>query len=108
MVEISHYAALIAPLSICVLLSVLTALSRRLGMVTQAPPYYRGFYLANVLVMAGLLIRLWNLLQNTPVDLSQDQNWVWIVIYNGLPAFGVTLGLAVAWRYWSWLLAERD
>jgi hypothetical protein len=32
----------------------------------------------------------------------------WVLLYNGLPALAVTLGLFVAWRYWSWLLAERN
>ena len=28
--------------------------------------------------------------------------------YLGLPAIAVTMGVISAWRYWSWLLAERN
>jgi hypothetical protein len=31
----------------------------------------------------------------------------WVLIYNGLPALAVTIGVYLGWRYWSWLLAER-
>jgi hypothetical protein len=30
-----------------------------------------------------------------------------VILYTVLPALSVTLGVAVIWRYWSWLLAER-
>ncbi len=92
-------------LSISVLLLLLGALSRRLGSVTNAAAYYRGFYLASILVGLGLIARL---LSPPGITTTQDAGILWVLLLNGLPAVGITLGLVVAWRYWSWLLAERD
>lgn len=88
--------ALIAPISIGCMLIVLGLLSRKLGRVTHARPYYGAFYLAAGLICGAVIVRLF-----TPPLES------WMFLYNALLAFGVTLGVLTAWRYWSWLLAER-
>jgi uncharacterized membrane protein len=86
------------------MLVVLGYLSRKLGGVTHARPYYAGFFLAALLVVLSVSIRFLRLVSTTVVsDMAQ-----WGVLYNGLFAAGVTLGVFVAWRYWSWLLAERS
>ncbi len=91
----------IGPISICILFIILGLLSRRLGRVTRAGPYYVGLFAAAVLVGVSVLIRLWVVVGGVPLgsDLA--------LVIDGLMALGVTLGTMVTWRYWSWLLSER-
>lgn len=83
----------------------LALLSRRLGRVTHAPPYYIGLLVAAGLMLLAALIRLVNDLRGA--NASAESGW-WVLAYTGLPAIAVTTALVFAWRYWSWLLAERD
>lgn len=95
---------MLGPVSVGIMLLVLGQLSRKLGVVTHAKPYYVGFYLSAGLVWLSVIVRVVRLMDETLLsDTAQ-----WGVIYNGLFASGVTIGLIVAWRYWSWLLAERN
>lgn len=98
----------LAPLSITVTLIVIGLLSRRLGRATRAAPHYLGFFVAALLVGGSTVARVVNLVFGLagPDTLREDIRWV--LLYHGLPAVGVTLGVVFAWRYWSWLLAERD
>lgn len=92
--------------SIAGVMLILALLSKRLGSVTRTPRYYIGLYVSSVLLIMSTLMRLWNMVQGVSVvDLSHDPTWV--VVYIGLPAVGFTIAVIVAWRYWSWLLAER-
>ncbi|MFQ3565760.1 MAG: hypothetical protein SNJ59_02065 [Aggregatilineales bacterium] len=89
-------------------LILLGQLSRRLGETTGARRYYLGFFAA-----AGLLFTSAGAqIINVTLGLVEAEQLVhaplWITLYNGLPAAGVSLGLYFAWRYWSWLLAETD
>ncbi|MDX1991340.1 MAG: hypothetical protein SF029_03065 [bacterium] len=95
-------------LSISIALFVLARLSRRLGQVTHAAPTYIGFYVAAGLVLVGALVRFSHLDSQLALLTNLHHNKGWVLLYNGAPAAGVTLGVFVAWRYWSWLLAERD
>lgn len=97
--------ALVGLFSIAVALVVLGLLSRRLGQVTRAPRYYFGFWISAFLLLVSLVYRLLNLLQShipPPDDAGA------VILYIGLPAFALTISLIIAWRYWSWLLAERS
>ncbi len=94
--------------SVSMALIVLAELSRKLGHVTRAAPYYRGFYVAAALVAVGALARLAHVNSSLAFLANLHHNKVWVLLYNGAPATGVTLGVFLAWRYWSWLLAERD
>ncbi len=94
-------------ISIVVAMLVMGVLSRRLGDVTRIPPYYRGFFASAVLVGLSVLARVMNIGRGLETAASIAHDPVWAVLYVGLPAIGVSLGVAVAWRYWSWLLAER-
>lgn len=96
---------LVSMLSIAVALLVLGLLSKRLGQVTRAPRYYRGLYAAAVLVIISLLFRLQNVIQ---LRIPATDDPVTVIIYSGLPAIALTISLIIAWRYWSWLLAERS
>ncbi len=82
----------------------LARLSQRLGRVTQAAPYYVGLYAAAGLVSVGALVRLVDAWRATTVPASV----FWVLVYNGVPTLGLTVGVVFAWRYWSWLFAERD
>lgn len=95
-------------LSISVALIVMGLLSSRLGRVTKAKAYHIGFYVASLLVAIGGIARLANLTDKVAVQTNLHNNVLWVLLYNGTPATGITLGLILAWRYWSWLLTERD
>lgn len=83
----------------------LALLSRRLGRVTHAPPYYIGLLVAAGLLLLAGAVRLVNAVRG--VNISTVSGW-WVAAYTGLPALAITIALVFAWRYWSWLLAERN
>jgi hypothetical protein len=89
-------------------LLILGLLSKRLGKATRARSSYAGFYAATFILYVTALLQVANALLNfaTPDMLMTEP--LWLFAYIGLPALGVTLGIIFAWRYWSWLLAERD
>ena len=102
----SGVLALLGPASVILALTVLALLSRKLGRVTQAKPYYLGYIAAALLVSLALLVRAIGLMQGD--SLSESDDTILLLVYNVCYALGVTLGLIISWRYWSWLLAERD
>jgi hypothetical protein len=55
----------------------------------------------------SVLARLLNIGRGEDIADTLGQNPVSVLFYVGLPAIAITLGLVAAWRYWSWLLAER-
>ncbi len=89
----------VGPVSIAVTLVVVGLLSQRLGAVTRTPPYYRWCYVAAILVGLSTLERL--------VSVGYEDILL-TLLGNLLLALGVTLGLIVGWRYWSWLFGERQ
>jgi hypothetical protein len=89
---------------ISVLLAVMGLLSHRLGRVTRAKPYYLVFFVGALLVAIGAGVRIWQ--PEPTVNLTTET--LWVLLYHGMPALGLTLGVVAAWRYWSWLLAERN
>ena len=91
--------------SVAVALVVLGLLSKRLGQVTRAPRYYRGFYIASLFLLISILFRLLNIFESY---IPSPDDAVAVIFYIGLPAFALTMSLMIAWRYWSWLLAERS
>lgn len=99
---------LLAPISIGALLFVLARLSHRLGAVTRARPYYRILYAAAFLVWLAALARLLLILDGAGLAANAYRNLAYTLLVDGIPALSLTLGAAVAWYYWSWLLAERD
>ena len=105
MASVASILAGIGMVAIALLLVVLGLLSRRLGRVTRSKSYYGLFFVATILLLIGAGGRFWVFMY--PDDTIYD-SILWIVIYSGAPALGLTLGVIVAWHYWSWLLAERD
>jgi len=105
MTTITSVLAGLGMTAIAGMLVMLALLSWRLGRVTRATTYYRVFFVAMTLVLMGAVARFWVFIN--PHDAQYD-SIAWILVYNGMPAVGLTLGVIVAWHYWSWLLAERD
>ena len=102
-----NWLGLIGPLSICVMFVVLGLLSRRLGRVNRTAPYYIGFFVAALLVALSLAVHLAGLGLDAEQAARLAQDSTLVLIDTGLTALGVTIAAFVAWRYWSWLLAER-
>ena len=91
-------------------LGLLTQLSRKLGAVTKMAPYYRGYYVAIILGMVALVVRL---LVVSAQATSDQPDWAWmghplfaLFGYHIPLAIAVTVSLAITWRYWAWLLRE--
>ena len=96
---------LIGPLSIGIALTIMGLLSKRLGDQARAKPYYLGFFLGALLFGISIAAQFLDLALTIP---HTDTDTLWVILDDGLPALAVTLGVISAWRYWSWLLAERD
>ncbi|HVU13780.1 MAG TPA: hypothetical protein VHD90_21030 [Phototrophicaceae bacterium] len=99
------FLGLLGPVSILIALIVLGLLSRRLGQQTAARPRYLGFFVGALLIAISIAAQLLDLIVHFP---HSDPDFLWIILDNVLPAIAVTIGVIFAWRYWSWLLAERD
>ena len=102
------FIGLCGPASIGVALILLGMLSKRLGSATRAPQYYFGFYIGAGLLFLSVAAQAANLLFDLATGDDLTLSWMWVFLYNGLPALGITVGVIFAWRYWSWLLAERN
>jgi hypothetical protein len=103
--EFTALLGLLGPLSFAVALMVMGALSRRLGAQTHARRYYVGFYAAAILMLISFVAQLIDAFSLLP---HNEGDLLWVLLNEGLPAIAVTIGVILAWRYWSWLLAERD
>jgi hypothetical protein len=108
------FFTLLSPLgtiSIIFLFFILARLSEKLGAITRMPPYYRWFWVG----IGFLGIALISQFLQISVSLTKQTSYQWLdsslfylVTYYLPMAVGVTIGLAITWRYWSWLLTERD
>lgn len=103
--ELTALLGLFGPLSFAVALLVMGALSKRLGAQTHARPYYVGFYAAALLMLVSIAAQVFYLFSG---QVASKGDLLWLLLDEGLPAIAVTIGVILAWRYWSWLLAERD
>ncbi len=98
-------------LSIIVLFYITAKLSERFGSVIKMSPIYRYFYLAILILLVSYMT---NLLvvgiiitpEDSPAWLAAP--WFLLLAYHLPLAIGVTIGLIVTWRYWSWLITERN
>ena len=98
-------------LSMIVLFYILAKLSERFGSVIKMPPIYRYFYLAILLFLVSYMANL--LVVRTIVTPEDNPAWLtapWFLLlaYHLPMAIGVTIGLIITWRYWSWLITERN
>jgi len=94
--ELLAVLGLSGPLSLIVALLVIGLLSQRLGTITRQTRAYRWLFLVVGLVATAIIRRL------LTIDSVDDP------IYPLLIAFALTIGAAVAWQYWGWLLHERQ
>ncbi len=99
---------LFEPLSLAVALIVLGLLSRRLGKASRVSPRYSGFFVGAGCLSVSAAARFANLIFDWVKPEQIPHSLAWTLLYTGLPALGLTIGLIAAWRYWSWLLAERN
>lgn len=92
------------------MLYIFSVLSRKLGAVTKMKPYYRGYYVAMVLIVVAVVahsLRLTSQVmpEELPDLLHSREFTFWF--YDVPLAFAATIGFAVAVRYWGWLFRER-
>ena len=101
----------VGTISVIFLFFILARFSEKLGAVTRMPAYYRWFgvgigFLGIALISQLLRINV-SLTRQASYPLLNDPLFYLVTYYLPM-AIGVTIGLAVTWRYWSWLLSERD
>jgi hypothetical protein len=108
------FFTLLSPLgtiAIIFLFFILARLSEKLGAVTRMLPYYRWFWVGigfqGIALISQLLRISVSLTGQTGYWLSNNPPF-YLVTYHLPMAIGVTIGLVVTWRYWSWLLTERN
>jgi hypothetical protein len=106
MIALAEWFGLLGVGGIGVMLVVLGLLSKRLGAATKAARRYYGFYAAAGFLFASAGVQALNLLLRLAPESALLDAPAWLLVYIGLPAVGVTIGLVYAWHYWSWLLAE--
>jgi len=98
-------------LSVLILFYILAKLSERFGAVIKMRPRYRYYYLALVFLLIGwiaqLLVMAVNLMPANIQDLFNSTSFLLLAYYLPL-TIGVTIGLVITWRYWSWLVTERN
>jgi hypothetical protein len=98
-------------LALGVLFYILAKLSEKFGSVIKMPPIYRYYYLAFVLLIIGSITHL---LEASITSTSETivawlvAPWFLFLAYHLPLAIGVTIGLIITWRYWSWLIIERN
>jgi hypothetical protein len=101
----------IGTISIIFVFFILARLSEKLGAVTRILPFYRWFWVGTCFVGIGLisqLVRITTVLTGqTSYPLLNDSTF-YLVTYHLPMTIGVAIALAVTWRYWHWLLTERD
>lgn len=107
-IDLLPLIGMLGSVSLLIMLLVLGLLSRRLGSVTRTKPYYIWFFVGAALLGISGLLQMLNAGGHIQISGENEREIVRLIIYTGLPALGVTVGVVVAWRYWSWLLAERS
>lgn len=101
----------LATLAIVLLIYILAKLSERFGTVIKMRPIYRYYYWAAGLITISFLVQI---LVSAPglipgVNLAWlASSWLLLLSYHLPLVIGVTISLIITWRYWSWLVTERD
>ena len=107
-IDISFLGAL-GTLSIIFLFYIFARLSERLGSVEKMAPLYRYYYVAIFFLAIGyftqlLMVNVYSAPENFPAWVTSS--WFPLLGHHVPLAIGVTIGLVVTWRYWSWLVTE--
>jgi hypothetical protein len=108
MIDWPGLLGLLGPVAITVALITVAQLSKRIGSVTRTPHYYLGLYMAAALMGISTGARMLNIGRGPAAAASLGSDPTWVLLYVGLPTLALTIAVIVAWRYWSWLLAERS
>ena len=92
-------------------LFVLAQFGRKLGAVTKMRAFYRGYYAAAGCLGLALVVRFIraSVFWAPPETISAALNapLFYLLLYHLPLALGLSVGLAITWHYWSWLLKER-
>ena len=90
---------------------IMARLTQRWELVTRSRSYYQLFYVSAALLSVASLLRLIravHLVADTGSPLLSDpRSWLYLSLYHVPMAIGMTIGLAVTWRNWGWLLREQ-
>jgi len=103
-------AGCLGELAIIAVLVILLQLSYKLGDVAKMPRYYRGYYVAIVLVCVALAMRLvaagtwYDPLTPLTAWLRSSQSYA--LVHHISLALGITLAAPITIKYWGWLLHE--
>ena len=111
MIALGSLLGALSTLSLLVILYVLAKLSERFGTVIKMRPRYRYYYIGLSLVFIGWIAQLLVMvvgLMPTSAQFWLNSSWFLLLAYYLPVALGVTIGLVITWRYWSWLVAERN
>lgn len=98
-------------ISLMYALLILAQLGKKLGAVTKMRAAYRGYYAAVALLGLSLVLRLlrasvfWARSEDLPPLLNEPL--LYLLLYHLPLALGMTIGVAITWHYWNWLLKER-
>jgi len=101
MIPLNIPVSLVGLIAVWVMLHIFALLSRRLGAVTKMKPYYRGFYVAIVLVILSIGVAL------LPQPAAESDRLLYRLVYYLPLLLAGLISLAVAYRYWGWLFRER-
>lgn len=94
-----------------VLFYILARISERFGAVIKMAPIFRYYYvglvfLAISLVTHFVVVYVLLALEKTPAWVNSS---LFLLLAYHLPlAIGLSLGLVITWRYWSWLVTEQN
>jgi hypothetical protein len=111
LIELGSLLGALGTLSILIIIYILAKLSERFGAVIKMRPRYRYYYLALIFLFIGWLAQLLVLATDlTPTNVQSwlNSSWFLLLAYYLPLTIGVTIGLVITWRYWSWLVAERN
>jgi hypothetical protein len=105
------YLSIFGIISVMYLFYALARLSDRLGSVQKMSPIYRLYYVAIAFLAISALAQLLIIhasLSSSIVPAWLVSPWMTLITYHLSMTVGVTIGLIVSWRYWSWLVYHRD
>jgi hypothetical protein len=111
---VTGFLTVLSPLgtiSLIFLFFILARLSQKFGAVTKMAPYYRWLWVGLGFLGIALIaqfLRIGVLLAKQASTLWLDTPAFYLITYHLPMAIGITISLIVTWRYWSWLLTERD
>ncbi len=101
----------VGTLSLLALFYILAKLSERFGSVIKMQPLYRYYYLALIFLAIASLAHL--AVAKSVSAPGSIPDWfnstLFLLLAYHLPlTIGVTIGMVITWRYWSWLVTEQS